>query len=157
METLAPTFIYRHTRIRIASERPTEFIDLTEGLEALIAETRMMVGFLNVQSLHTTAAIVVNEREPLLLHDFETVLDELAPGHARYQHDDVTMRTVNLTLDERPNGHSHCKALLLGPGACLNVIDGTLLLGRWQRVFLVELDGPRMREVSVLMMGEGGR
>ena len=64
---------------------------------------------------------------------------------------------MNLTPDERRNGHAHCRALLLGPSACLNVVDGRLQLGRWQRVFLVELDGPRAREISVLMLGEGGR
>jgi thiamine phosphate synthase YjbQ (UPF0047 family) len=40
---------------------------------------------------------------------------------------------------------------------CLNVIDGRLRLGRWQRVFLVELDGPQTREVSTLIVGEGCR
>ena len=43
------------------------------------------------------------------------------------------------------------------PSACLNVIDGRSLLGRWQRVFMAELDGPREREISVLILGEGGR
>jgi thiamine phosphate synthase YjbQ (UPF0047 family) len=58
---------------------------------------------------------------------------------------------------ERPDGHAHCQALLLGPSASLNYADGQLQLGRGQRVFLVELDGPRAREVSVLVMGEGVR
>jgi thiamine phosphate synthase YjbQ (UPF0047 family) len=44
--------------------------------------------------------------------------------------------------------------LLLGPSACLNVVEGRVLLGRWQRVFMAELDGPRVREVSVLILGE---
>ena len=64
---------------------------------------------------------------------------------------------VNVTPDERINGYAHCQALLLGPSASLNVIDGKLLLGRWQRVLMVELDGPRAREISVLVRGEGGR
>jgi secondary thiamine-phosphate synthase enzyme len=132
----------------------TEFIDLTDGLDALIAEAGLTAGCVNVQSLHTTAAIVVNEREPLLQYDFESLLDGIARVDAPYQHDDLTIRTVNLTSGERPNGHAHCKALLLGSGACLNVIDGHMVLGRWQRVFLVELDGPRPRDISVLMMGE---
>jgi secondary thiamine-phosphate synthase enzyme len=99
----------------------------------------------------------VNEFEPLLHSDFSTLLQNLAPYGARYRHDDVTARTVNLTADERVNGHAHCRALLLGASACLNVIDGRLLLGRWQRVFMVELDGPRARDVSVLILGEGRR
>ena len=66
-------------------------------------------------------------------------------------------RTVNVTEGERPNGHAHCRALLLPPSVCLNVTGGRLLLGRWQRVFFVELDGPREREISVLIFGEAGQ
>ena len=154
METLAPAFVYRHTKVRIVTERPTEFIDLTESIEELVAQSHIVTGFLNVQSLHTTAAIVVNEGEPLLLKDFECVLQKVAPDDVAYRHDDETVRTVNLNPGERPNGSSHCKALLLGSSACLNVLNGRLLLGRWQRVFLAELDGPRSRDLSVLLIGE---
>jgi len=154
METLALTSTHRHTKIRITTERPTEFIDLTDRLRELVAEAGIRFGFVNIQTLHTTTAIVVNECEPLLLVDFSTLLQHIAPRDASYRHDDVTARTVNLTADERNNGHAHCHALLLAPSACLNVIDGRLLLGRWQRVFMAELDGPRAREVSVLIVGE---
>jgi secondary thiamine-phosphate synthase enzyme len=157
METLAPAFVYRHTKVRITTERTTEFIDLTDSLEDLLAQSRIVTGFLNVQSLHTTAAIVVNEREPLLLSDFEVLLRKVAPDDVAYRHDDETVRTVNLSPGERPNGSSHCKALLLGSSACLNVLNGRLLLGRWQRVFLAELDGPRSRDISVLLIGEAAQ
>ena len=157
METFAPAFIYRHTRVRIATERHTEFIDLTESLEELVAESRVITGFVNVQSLHTTAAIVVNEDEPLLQKDFDRTLRKLAPEDVAYRHDDETIRTVNLNPGERPNGSSHCKALLLSPSVCLNVVDGRLVLGRWQRVFLAELDGPRPRDISVLLIGESAQ
>jgi secondary thiamine-phosphate synthase enzyme len=157
METLAPNSTCRHTRIQIATERPTQFIDITDRLRELVAEAGIRFGFVNVQTLHTTTAIVVNEFEPLLLADFSTLLQNVAPCDAGYRHDDVTARTVNLTADERVNGHAHCRALILGASACLNVIDGRLLLGRWQRVFLVELDGPRAREFSVLILGESRR
>jgi secondary thiamine-phosphate synthase enzyme len=157
METLAPASIYQHTKIRISTERATQFIDLTDRLEALVAEAGIRFGFVNVQTLHTTTAIVVNELEPLLLSDFANLLEHAAPRGAGYRHDDVTARAVNLTPDERINGHAHCRALLLGSSACLNAIDGRLVLGRWQRVFLAELDGPRAREISVLIHGEGGR
>ena len=157
MDTLAPTFVYRQTRIRIATERPTELIDLTDGLQAFVADSGIEVGFLNVQTLHTTTAIVVNEHEPLLLTDFVTFLDSVAPRSAAYRHDDETLRAVNLMPGERANGHAHCQALLLGASVCLNVVEGRLMLGRWQRIFLVELDGPRPRDISALLMGEGRR
>jgi thiamine phosphate synthase YjbQ (UPF0047 family) len=63
------------------------------------------------------------------------------------------MTMPNCVIGEPPNGHSHCRALLLGAPAALNVADGHLQLGRWQRVFPVELDGPRTRDVSLLVLG----
>lgn len=157
METLARLSTFRHTTIRIDTQHPTQFIDLTDEVEALVAEAGLRTGFVNVQSLHTTTAIVVNEHEPLLLTDMAALLERVAPLGGVYRHDNVSLRTVNCVLGERPNGHSHCRALLLGPTACLNVSGGRLQLGTWQRVFLAELDGPRSRAVSVLLVGEGSR
>ena len=156
METLAPAAISRHGRIRVTTENPTEFVDLTDRIETLTAEAGVQAGFVNIQSLHTTTAIVVNEHEPLLLADFAALLDLVAPRHAPYRHDDMNARTVNLTPGERQNGYAHCQALLLPSSVSLNVAEGRLQLGRWQRVFLVELDGPRDREVSVMVRGERG-
>lgn len=157
METYAPVAVCRHARVRITTERPTQFVDLTDEVEALVADARLQHGIVNVQSLHTTAAIVLNEHEPLLLSDFSTLLARTAPRALWYRHDDLEARTVNLDPDERANGHAHCRALLLGATAALNVVGGRLQRGRWQRLFLVELDGPRAREVSVLVLGEGAR
>jgi secondary thiamine-phosphate synthase enzyme len=157
MDTLVPAAICRCARIRVATERAMEFIDLTARIEALTAEAGVHAGLVSIHSLHTTTAIVVNEHEPLLLADFDALLARAAPRDARYRHDDMEARTVNLAPGERPNGHAHCRALLLGPSAALNVAGGRLQLGPWQRVFLVELDGPRAREVSVLVLGEGAR
>jgi secondary thiamine-phosphate synthase enzyme len=157
METLASTSTCRYLTIRVTTRSRTEFVDLTEHLNAVVAGLRLRVGLINVQSLHTTTAIVVNEHEPLLLGDFAALLEQAAPADAAYRHDDASVRTVNLTADERVNGHAHCQALLLGPAVAINVVDGMLALGRWQRVFLVELDGPREREVSLVAIGEGGR
>jgi secondary thiamine-phosphate synthase enzyme len=154
MQTVAPSPACRHTTIRIDTEHPTQFIDLTSNLEAFVAASGIRTGLLNVQSLHTTAAIVVNEHEPLLLTDIAGLLGRLAPADAVYHHDNITLRTANCVLGEPPNGHSHCRALLLGSTAALNIVDGTLQLGRWQRVFLAELDGPRRRDVSLMLLGE---
>jgi secondary thiamine-phosphate synthase enzyme len=141
----------------ITTYRRTEFVDLTERIESVIEEAGLRQGVVNIQSLHTTAAIVVNEHEPLLLTDFVALLDRQAPPAGTYQHDDEAQRTVNLSPGERANGHSHCQALLLGTSVCLNVVRGRLHLGVWQRVFLVELDGPRRREVSVMAVGRFDR
>ena len=153
METFALAATYRHVKIQIATERPFEFIDVTPDIEALVAQAGVNVGFVNVQSLNTTTSIVVNEREPQLLTDFAELLERAAPPSASYRHDDVRFRTVNVISGERVNGHSHCQALLLASSVCLNIANGCLQLGRWQRVFLAELDGPQTRGLSVLIFG----
>jgi secondary thiamine-phosphate synthase enzyme len=157
MHTFAPVSAHRHSRIHVTTEQPTQFIDLTDQVEELVAQSGIEFGIVNIQSLHTTTAIVLNEHEPLLLSDFSTLLARAAPRALWYRHDDLQTRTVNLSPDERANGHSHCRALLLGASASLNVIEGRLQRGCWQRIFLVELDGPRAREVSVLLLGESAR
>ena len=148
MERLAPAARWVALRVRIEHG---EFLTRSRFAQA------RRLGIVNVQTLHTTTAIVVNEGEPLLMADFAALLQKVAPCDVAYRHDDLQARAVNLTADERVNGHSHCRALLLAPSACLNVVDGHLLLGRWQRVFLAELDGPRARDVSVLIIGEPRR
>jgi secondary thiamine-phosphate synthase enzyme len=157
MRTPAPSSILGHTTIRVETQDPTQFIDLTDEVEALLAQAGIQTGLVNVQSLHTTAAVVVNEHEPLLLADLAGLLERVAPQNACYRHDDISLRTVNCVPGEPANGHSHCRALLLTPAVCLNVVHGRLQRGRWQRVFLVELDGPRSRDLSVLLMGEAGQ
>jgi secondary thiamine-phosphate synthase enzyme len=146
---------WRHERLALTSEHPVQLIDITDLVAATIERLQVRVGLVNVQALHTTTAIVVNEHEPLLHADFADLLSRVAPAHEPYRHDDVRQRTVNLTPDERVNGHAHCRALLLPTSACLNVVNGRLLLGRWQRLFFVELDGPQDRHLSVLIMGAG--
>jgi secondary thiamine-phosphate synthase enzyme len=157
MHTLATTRTCRHARLSVTTLRPTEFVDLTQHVNALVVEAGLQTGLVHVQSLHTTTAIVVNEHEPLLLDDFAALLANAAPPDAAYRHDDMGARTVNLAPGERANGHAHCRALLLASSVSLNLADGHRQLGRWQRVFLVALDGPRARDVSVLVHDEGMR
>lgn len=157
MHTFAAALSCRSTTLRITTSRPTEFVDITDQIEAFVAATGAQAGILNIQSLHTTCAVVINEHEPLLLSDFTSLLARTAPRAFFYRHDDLQSRTVNIGPGERENGHSHCRALLLGASASLNVIDGCLQRGRWQRVFFVELDGPQDREISVLLLGDGVR
>ena len=157
METLARSAAVQHATIRVETEHPTQFIDITDEIGALVETTRVESGLVNVQSLHTTTAVVVNEHEPLLLTDIASLLEHLAPQDGIYRHDNVSLRSINCILGERPNGHSHCRAWLLGAAACLNIADGRVRLGRWQRIFFVELDGPRSRDISVMVMGEATR
>jgi secondary thiamine-phosphate synthase enzyme len=155
METLARTPTGCHTTIRIETQHPTQFIDLTDRVNAVVTESRIHTGLVNIQGLHTTTAVVVNEHDPLLLADVAALLERIAPQDGFYQHDNVGLRNANCVLGDRPNGHSHCRALLLAPSVTLNIAEGRLQLGTWQRVFLVELDGPRTRSVSLGVFGDG--
>ena len=79
METLTPAPACRHSRLQITTRQPTEFVDLTDRLQLLVADAAIGAGIVNVQTLHTTTAIVVNEHEPLLLADFQAALAAGAP------------------------------------------------------------------------------
>ncbi len=147
------TFTVHHDSFTVHPERSPEFIDITDRVIEAVLDSRIRMGWVNVQTRHTTTAIVVNENEPLLLRDAEVLLEGLAPTNGKYSHNDMAIRTVNMGPDESPNGHSHCRAMVLGASETVNVVGGALDLGRWQRIFLVELDGKRPREVSVMIIG----
>ena len=134
--------------ISVVTREEMEFIDLTPALVALVESLGVRDGVLTVQTRHTTTGVMINEHEPLLLNDLKAMFERLAPA-GPYGHDDFGRRTVNLTSDERINGHAHCRAALLRASESIPIVDGALTLGRWQRVFLVEFDGPRRREVAV--------
>jgi secondary thiamine-phosphate synthase enzyme len=130
-----------------------EFIDITDDVARIVADSGAWSGQVTVFSGHTTAAIKVNEHEPLLLGDMARIIAEIAPAHAEYDHNDFTRRTVNLDEDECANGHAHCQHLFLSTSETIPIIEGQLALGTWQRIFLVELDRPRDRKVLVNVVG----
>lgn len=155
MKVFATSFrpVVRQFRLTFFTNRAPEFLDITEEVEKAVAESGVREGIVAVFSLHTTAAVCVNEKEPLLLRDLEEFLKRLAPRDLYYCHNDFSIRTENMTPEECPNAHAHCQHLLLGASEAIPVEDGKLLLGRWQRIFLVELDRPRPREVVVQVVG----
>jgi secondary thiamine-phosphate synthase enzyme len=144
----------RHQHLCVATQKRLEFVDITELVREAVAESRVCDGVVSVQSRHTTAAILVGEDEPLLIEDLTEALERLAPCHSDYRHDDFEVRTVNMYPGEEKNGHSHCTALFLRCSECLNIVDGQMDLGQWQRIFLIELDRPRSRTVSLMILGD---
>ena len=145
--------------LNVRSETSPEFIDITDEVEEFIESSGVLNGIVVVFSKHTTAAIVIQEDEPLLLDDFRNLLDSIASSDAKYSHNDFDVRTVHMHDNECPNGHSHCQHLPLGSSESIPVIDGEMALGEWQRVFMVELDGEKAqqigyREVVVQALGQ---
>ena len=141
-------------RLVFETTRAPQFIDITQEVEGFVRDSRIQNGCVVVYSKHTTAAIKINENEPLLLQDMERFLNRVASPDGYYQHNDFTARGANISEDECANGHAHCQHLLMSSSETIPVIDGVLHLGRWQRVFLVELDRPRAREVILQVLGE---
>lgn len=140
-------------RLLIETEKAPQFIDITERVAEHVGVSGINHGLVCIYSKHTTAAIKVNENEPLLIKDMESFISRLAPANDYYAHNDFTVRTVNMTEDEYPNGHAHCQHLIMSSSETIPVIDGQMVLGTWQRLFLVELDRPRPREVIVQILG----
>ena len=139
---------------RVKTKCAPEFIDITDWVAECVTESAITNGFAVVYSKHTTAAIKINENEPLLLNDMAGFLEKLFPRHHSYQHNNFEIRTVNMNEDESPNGHAHLQHLLLGTSETVPVIDGTMQFGTYQSIFFIELDHPRNREVMIQVVGE---
>ena len=144
----------RSVCLKLNSKQAPEFIDITEWVRQCVSKSQVDNGFAVVYSKHTTAAVIINENEPLLLADMEKFLEKISPRNDDYQHNDFQIRTVNLTPDESPNGHAHLQHLMLGSSETIPVIGGKIQFGQYQSVFFIELDRPRAREVLVQIVGE---
>lgn len=132
----APDASVRMTEFTLSTDSRLEVVDVTHEIErALPADVG---GTATVFVEHTTAGVTVNEAESRLLGDFETALGDLVPDEG-WDHDELD-----------GNADSHVRAMLVGPSATVPVADGSLDLGTWQSVLLVECDGPRTRTVRVV-------
>jgi len=119
----------------------------------VVTRSGVLQGWVSAFSKHTTAAVVIQENEPLLLKDFDALLDRLSGMAGVYQHNDRSRRTGQMEPDECANGHAHCQHLLLGSSENIPIAGGRLELGRWQRIFLLELDRARERQLIVQVFG----
>ena len=149
-----PTTAVTMRRLALETREGIQLLDITDEVAAIVRSTGVRDGIVTILSRHTTAAVRIQEDEPLLLEDLLEFLRRLAPKNAHYRHNDFRIRTHHMHDDESPNGHSHCLQFLLGTSESVPVMDGELQLGQWQRIFLVELDGPRpKREILVQTVG----
>jgi secondary thiamine-phosphate synthase enzyme len=123
-------------RIPVRSRSREELIDITDDVRRYVASAGVRDGTLHLWSLHTTCALTVNEGfDPDVVSDVVAFMRRLVPRDAGFRH-------------AEGNSDSHIKVAFFGPGLTLLVEDGAPLLGRWQRIFLCEWDGPRPRELA---------
>ena len=144
----------RTEALHLHTESSNEFWDVTEFVRATVERSSVHHGQVTVSTPHTTTSIVINESESGFLNDFRRTIDRVVPADIAYEHDDHSIRTENLEEDEYINGHSHVRQLLVGqPSVTIPVVEGEVLLGRWQRVMFVELDQARPRRLFVHAQG----
>ncbi|PIR73601.1 MAG: hypothetical protein COU40_01730 [Candidatus Moranbacteria bacterium CG10_big_fil_rev_8_21_14_0_10_35_21] len=139
-------------KIEIKSQTQIEFIDITDKVEEIIDHSGIREGQVLVYAPHTSAGIVVNHNEPMLLQDFMRVLYKVVPVNDQYSHDLFELNKSNAS-DGRSNGHSHCKSMLLGISATLPIEKGRMLITEKQSIFLAEMDGSRTREIVIQVIG----
>lgn|SRR5690554_5967841 len=126
-------------RIRVRTREREELLDITGQVREAVRASGVADGVAHLWVLHTTCALTVNEgADPDVARDMVHALRRLVPREGDYRHGEG-------------NSDSHVKTSLFGPGLTLLVEDGAPLLGIWQRVFLAEWDGPRTREIAVLV------
>jgi secondary thiamine-phosphate synthase enzyme len=136
---------FKNSTITFETRKPIDIIDITENVLEALNSSGLKNGQMTVISQHTTAYININEKELQLVHDMVTFLKRLAPRDGDYLH--------NLSpIDGRDNAHSHLIGLFMNSSESIPFADGKLLLGQWQSVFLVELDGPREKRNIVLQI-----
>ncbi len=135
------------------------FTDITDEVAKFIPPDEKN-GIMMVYCPHTTASITLLEYELLHLVDIRFFLDKIAPKYKepegdqkniKYLHDLISLR-ANTPEDERINGHSHIRSLFFNSSELIPFEDNKLKLGEWKKVFFVELDPVREREIYVISL-----
>jgi secondary thiamine-phosphate synthase enzyme len=126
--------------LHISTANRKQVVDLTDRIEAMIRRTKMQEGLCSLFVTHTTAALTTGEIGEGTEEDFLQVMEQMIPRiHFQHAHNPA-------------HAWSHMASSILGPSLTIPVSGGKLVLGTWQSVMLVELDGPRDRDVHVTLI-----
>jgi secondary thiamine-phosphate synthase enzyme len=130
--------------LRMQTPGNGEIVDLTRGVQSIVATAEIDRGIATVFATGSTVAVTTMEYEPGGVHDLQTLLDRLIPAQGDYEHN---------RLNHDSNSHAHLRAALIGPSETVPVIGGELALGTWQQVVLIDFDDrPRDRVVTVQVL-----
>ena len=138
-----------NTSFTLPTERHTEVADITKLVRDALQLSSVTTGIALVNTLHTTCALFVNEYQSALMEDIMALGERLVPARGGFRHDDPRYSDC-----ERGNAYAHLRTALLGRNVVLGVNGGELTLGRFQSVIFAEFDGPRLREITVQILGE---
>lgn len=123
------------SKITVQTAKKREIVDISDMVEgAIVPGSR----YVHVVVLHTTAAVTTADLDPGTDEDFLDFLEAITPARTwRHPHDPS-------------HAPDHLLASMIGPSVTIPVLDDALTLGTWQRIVLVELDGPRERSVAIM-------
>ena len=128
--------------IQISTPAHNGLFDITREVEAIVAESRVQTGLVNVYAQGATSAIMIQENwDESVQNDVVSLLNKLVPAGI-WEHD-----------HQDNNGDSHLKAGIVGPQETIPIVEGKMGLSTWQNIFLCEFDGPRStRNIMVTVM-----
>jgi len=130
--------------LRLETPGNGDIVDITPGVESVLATSGVDRGVLIAFATGSTVAITTMEYEPGGVHDLQALLDRLVPAGEQYEHNRRNHDT---------NAHAHLRAAVIGPSETIPVVDGQLALGTWQQVVLIDFDDrPRRRSVTVQVL-----
>lgn len=131
------------THISLRTHQRCCWVDVTGEVQGIISKSGFASGVCTVTSLHTTAAMTINENaDPDVAADFFSKLASMVPRDPSFRHIEG-------------NSDSHIKTSLVGLHVQVAVEDSRLVLGTWQSIYFCEFDGPRTRRCMVSLIGEG--
>lgn len=136
-------------RLALTTDRRRSIIDITDAVAEALHGMDIGAGLVCISVPHCTCCVYVNENEAGLLEDTLLLLDNIGGTrttcvrHGNWRHDRIDN-----------NADAHLCASLVGNSVTLPVRGGRMELGTWQRIMLVELDGPRSRRVTVTAIGD---
>lgn len=127
--------------ITVKTGKRQEFIDITAEVREYLSKNAYASGVLTIYCPHTTAALTINEgADPSVVRDILVTLEKLIPHQGGYRHSEG-------------NSDAHIKTSLVGPSAQVIVEEERPMLGKWQKIFFAEFDGPRSRKIWLKWIG----
>ncbi len=127
--------------LQLTTEGDGHTIDLTQRVEAVVAQSGIEDGAVSVFVPGSTAAITAMEFDRGGVQDLRNALDRLIPADPDYEHN---------KLNHDTNSHAHMRAAVVGPSETFPVSEGRPRLGIWQQIVLMDFDDrPRQRTVVV--------
>ena len=140
---------FHSSEFSIQSRKKMEILDITNKVNEVVSHSEIKNGLISIWVPHTTAAITVNEHDPDLWEDILATMKRLVPIKGDYRHN-----AKYGWIPSEQNAHAHILNCLIKPSVTLPLENGRILLGTWQSILFIEMDGPQTRRVQVYVLGE---